>query len=697
MLGADARQDAGKRSNEAGGKSFRFNPLSEEFHQDPYPVYERLLRENPRSRMLGSWVFTSFADVVKVLSSRTYSSRLFEDIIWKNKPDFGIPEPDPIQYFIRKAIVFTENPDHARLRRLTNNGFTQRQIDSERELIGTIVDAAIERGLRDGASDVVSAIAEPVPLRVMAGRLGLDVDAHPDFARWINDARQLLDPGLMTKSDYERAHASMSRLLAVMRGHVDSCPFHGDGGLIEKFASARWGEDKLDRDEIPLLSIMTFVAGTETTKALIGNSVHLLLTHPDQLALLRRDRSLLRNAVDEVMRYESPLQQTKRVAIEDSAFDDITIRKGEQILLCLGAANRDPAQFADPQRFDISRRNSDTHLAFGYGMRNCLGGSLAAMIAEVVIERLLVDRADVTLTGATPRWQTQSRILRSLETLPIRFDAAANSGQMGIDDAPVSSSTSWLRRAPFHRGTRCLLVCFPHAGGGVLSFNGWSRWLPDWLSLVRAQLPGRDGLAAIAPIEQAEAFAPRYLTALRQLGNHPVILYGHSLGAILAFDLARGMRRLGYRPPIALCVSGRRAPSLALSHAPLWSMPDDTLIALMRRMGGPMVDVFDNPRWRNNVFPLMRADLAASDRYRYVAEAPLDCPIVAFHGVDDPVVKEPEVIAWGAETACDFRLIPLAGRHFFEVAEQQRMVETIVAGAEVYLSNRSEGRETQYG
>jgi medium-chain acyl-[acyl-carrier-protein] hydrolase len=265
-----------------------------------------------------------------------------------------------------------------------------------------------------------------------------------------------------------------------------------------------------------------------------------------------------------------------------------------------------------------------------------------------------------------------------------------------MDDGPTNSPPSWLRRAPSHSETRCLLVCFPHAGGGVLSFNGWSRWLPDWLVLVRAQLPGRDSLAAIAPIEQAEEFVPKYLVALWQLGNYPIILYGHSLGAILAFDLARGMRRLGCRTPIALCVSGRRAPSLALSHTPLWSLPDDALTAIMREMGGPMVGVFDNPRWRNSVFPLMRADLAVSDRYRYVDEAPLDCPIVAFHGVDDPVVKVEEVMAWGSETACDFRFVPLAGRHFFDVAEQQRLVQTIIAKAEAHLSDHGEGREAQY-
>ncbi|HXZ02886.1 MAG TPA: cytochrome P450 [Stellaceae bacterium] len=429
MLKADLRQNsAAQPPGSTGRKPLRFNPVSEEFHQDPYPVYQWLQRDEPRYRLLGSWVLTRFADVVEVLSNRAYSSRLFEDIIWKNKPDFGIPEPDPIQFFIRKAIVFTENPDHARLRRLTNDSFTQRQIDAERPLIAAVVDAAIERAARSGVADVVEAIAEPVPLRVMAGRLGLEVDAHPGFARRINDARQLLDPGLMTREDYERTHASMTELMEIMRKQAGGgCPFHGVGkhNLMEGLEAARWGEDRLDHEEILLLSIMTFVAGTETTKALIGNSIYLLLSHPDQLALLRRDRSLLRNAVEEVMRYESPLQQTKRVAIEDTRLGDASIRKGEQLLLCLGAANRDPAQFADPQRFDIGRANANEHLAFGYGMRNCLGGGLAATIAETVIERLLLDRTDVTLAGDGLHWQTKSRILRSLQRLPVRLGAAA--------------------------------------------------------------------------------------------------------------------------------------------------------------------------------------------------------------------------------------------------------------------------------
>ncbi|HXZ02887.1 MAG TPA: thioesterase domain-containing protein [Stellaceae bacterium] len=258
-----------------------------------------------------------------------------------------------------------------------------------------------------------------------------------------------------------------------------------------------------------------------------------------------------------------------------------------------------------------------------------------------------------------------------------------------MGDAEVTPLAGWLRLPPVQAATRALLLCFPHAGGNALSFNGWAKDLPDWLGLVRALLPGRDDLAALAPVEQAEEMAPRYLAALAQLGDYPLIFYGHSLGAILAFDLARAMRRRGLRPPLALCVSGRRAPPLPLSHAALSTLADAALIAAMREMGGPMIGIFDNPRWRDRLFPLMRADLAVSDHYRYAAEAPLGCPIIAFHGAEDSLVKAAEVMAWRAETIGGFRFLPVEGRHFFEAPTRRRIIATIVAEAEARLADRA--------
>lgn len=258
-----------------------------------------------------------------------------------------------------------------------------------------------------------------------------------------------------------------------------------------------------------------------------------------------------------------------------------------------------------------------------------------------------------------------------------------------MGEAAVTPLASWLRAPPARAGRRALLVCFPHAGGNALSFNGWAKSLPGWLGLVRALLPGREDLAALAPADRAEELAPRYLGALAQLGDHPLILYGHSLGAILAFDLARAMRRRGLRPPLALCVSGRRAPSLPLSHAALSSLADAALIAAMREMGGPMIDIFEDPRWRDRLFPLMRADLAVSDHYRYVAEAPLACPIIAFHGAEDSLVKAAEVMAWRAETIGGFRFLPVEGRHFFDAPVRRHIIETIVAEADARLADRA--------
>lgn len=250
----------------------------------------------------------------------------------------------------------------------------------------------------------------------------------------------------------------------------------------------------------------------------------------------------------------------------------------------------------------------------------------------------------------------------------------------------MTPATSWLRAAPVRDDTRALLICFPHAGGSALSFNAWAKWLPDWLMLVRAQLPGRDDLATIGPLDQAASLVPHYLRAVLQLGDHPLILYGHSLGAILAFELARAMRRAGLRLPLALCVSGRRAPPLALSHAALWALSDMALVSAMREMGGPMSSVFDNPRWRDRLFPLIRADLAISDRYHPLAEAPLGCPIIAFHGADDSLVKAAEVKAWGAETVGGFHFLSLAGRHFFDTQAQRLIVDTITADAQARLT-----------
>lgn len=403
----------------------RFNPFSEDFRRNPYTVYARLRSREPVNRFMGTWVLTRYRDVVAVLKDRRFSSTLFPDTVRKSKPDFGDPPPDPVEAFVAKAIVFTENPDHARLRHLVNPSFNAKAMEAERPLIERVVDELLGRVLAKGYCDGVSELADLVPLYVTAERIGLPREIALDIRTWVHEVRRLLDPGLMTRADYRSAYDALHAFLKVLRSMLPGRRERPGHDLISQLLAARHGEDRLTDDEVMLTCIMSFVAGTETTKFLIGNGVLAFLQHPEELRRLRERPELLANAVDEVLRYDAPLQQTKRVALADVEVSGVTIRKGEQVLLCLGAANRDPEQFADPDRFDISRGKSNAHIGFGYGMRGCLGGIMASLEAKVAFERLFLRDLNIELAGAELHWQKESRILRGPSELPLRITRRA--------------------------------------------------------------------------------------------------------------------------------------------------------------------------------------------------------------------------------------------------------------------------------
>lgn len=239
-----------------------------------------------------------------------------------------------------------------------------------------------------------------------------------------------------------------------------------------------------------------------------------------------------------------------------------------------------------------------------------------------------------------------------------------------------------LRTPDLDDRCRGLLICLAHAGAGASSFNGWTRQLPDWLGLVRAQLPGREDLARLPARRNVHDIVALLRPEVGALPPVPIALYGHSLGAIVAFELAREMRRAAMRQPVALYVSGRRGPRLPLSHAALYTLPDDELLHVFQEMGAPSLAALDKPAWRDAFFAMVRADLEVSDAYRYTADAPLDCPIHAFHGERDLYVAHDEMAAWGEESATGFRLDSLSGRHFFDAGGRDRLIETIVGDLE---------------
>jgi cytochrome P450 len=399
----------------------RFNPLEPEFRACPYPTYARLRVEAPYLRALGTLVLTRYRDVLEVLKSRQFSVDLIPQTITRHALGLGVGGIEQAIRFIRNSIVFTDNPAHARLRMLINQAYLPGVVKELAPLIGREVDRLLDTIPPDGACDLIRDLAAPLPVHVLCEWMQVPRAEHGAIAGHIHVIRYLLDPGMNKRAQLEAVISSLATLTAFFVEHARAVRGN-DGGLIARLSAAEADGDRLAEEEVAFACIMSFVAGLETTQGLIGNAVHALLDHPDQLALLRREPERLTPAVEEAIRFEAPLQLTKRVTTKPSRIGQTQSAAGEQILLCLGAANRDPDVFSDPDRYDMTRAGAP-HVGFGYGMHACLGGLLARVQCETVLRRLIERYREIRRSPGAPRWQSHSVILRGLAALPLTFAA----------------------------------------------------------------------------------------------------------------------------------------------------------------------------------------------------------------------------------------------------------------------------------
>lgn len=401
-----------------------FNPFSPEFRRNPYPVYAALRDREPVKRVVGSWLVSRHADVLAVLRGRQFSSSRIPELVKRRGSGLeraAAGDYDGIESFIAKAIVFTENPDHARLRRLVNSTFDAAAVAAERPAIEAIARELLVQPLADGGMEGLADFADKLPMYLMCHRMGLPREMGPVMRDWAAEARMLLDPTLMAPADFGRVETVVREALAYLAGVVEERKRRPGGDIISILLASRDRDDRLSEQEVALTCLMSFVAGHETTKHLIGNGILCLLLHPDQAALLRAGSAIAAHATEEVLRFEPPLQQTKRVAIAEAEIGGVTIREGEQVLLLLASANRDAAVFADPDRFLITRGDLQAHVGFGYGMRACLGGGLANLEAAIALELLFGGDVRVELAADDVEWQDGAVILRGLTQLPLRL------------------------------------------------------------------------------------------------------------------------------------------------------------------------------------------------------------------------------------------------------------------------------------
>lgn len=255
--------------------------------------------------------------------------------------------------------------------------------------------------------------------------------------------------------------------------------------------------------------------------------------------------------------------------------------------------------------------------------------------------------------------------------------------------AKVRRRNIWIREWPgpgYEADGAVKLICFHHGGGGASSFSSWRRLLPPAIELLRVQLPGREDRADEMAHGDIESLIPALTCQLAPLFDRPVAFYGHSLGAIIAFEALRRLRRQSLTLPVALFVSGRRAPHLPLSHPAYSLASDEGLVEYLATMGGMSARLLTKPHWRSRLFPLVRQDLRISDLYVYRHEAPLPCPIVYFAGAADRWVKPHEWQGWQLHGASEFRTRVLAGGHFFTGDEHAVIVADVVACLQRYLN-----------
>ncbi|HZU27433.1 MAG TPA: cytochrome P450 [Bryobacteraceae bacterium] len=384
--------------------------FSDELRRNPYPAYDQLRRVAPiaHNPAAACWMILDYECARAALKdSDTFSSSLAT----------SIARPTP-QWFI-----FFDPPRHTRLRGLIMRAFTPKMVAGLepriRDLSAELLDAVVDRGEMDLATD----FAVPLPMMVIAGMIGIPAEDWARFRRWSDSILKLsytLTAGAVATAATQEYFAVTAEMKAWLPALIDQRRASPGDDLLTNLVHAELDGERLTEDEILAFVQLLLIAGNETTSNLINNAVLSFIENPEQMARLRRTPELLPWAIEEVLRYRSPLQWVFRGTTRDFEFRGHTIPAGQLVLVMLGAANRDPAQFAEPDRFDITR-DPNPHLAFGHGIHFCVGAPLSRMEARIALGDLL-QRTDNLELASTKPWEPRKALhVLGPASLPVRF------------------------------------------------------------------------------------------------------------------------------------------------------------------------------------------------------------------------------------------------------------------------------------
>jgi cytochrome P450 len=390
---------------------------------NPYPIYSRLREQTPvvEVETVGLWLVSRYDDVVFALKRPELFSSQRDPALIRRMVDPRLQQSPEFDLLNDMSIATVDPPAHTRLRKLINLAFTPRAINRLEARICELVRALLDKILPAREFDLIEALAVPLPVIVIAEMLGVDPARRADFKRWSDDlmsgsrfAGELDDPTIERLIQSRREFVEFFREAIELRRRVP----HDD--LLGDLVRAEVEREVLSPNEVLTMAVLLMIAGNETTTNLIGNAMAEILEHPEQLSQLRADPALIPNFIEEVLRFRSPASMLVRTLTEELTLHGITIPKGETVALLVASANRDPEQFPEPDRFDITRERP-AHLAFGYGIHFCVGASLSRLEAKIAFEELFRRLPPFSREPGPLDWMPNSS-LRGLRSLRLRFD-----------------------------------------------------------------------------------------------------------------------------------------------------------------------------------------------------------------------------------------------------------------------------------
>lgn len=402
---------------------------ADRFAQDPYPAYRRLREEDAVywSEAWGAWLITRYDDVVATLrdherfSSRGRLVELIDALPAEARADAG-----PLrEHFSTSGLIHSDPPDHTRMRSLISRAFSPRTIAALEPRVTRIVDELLDRVDPERPFDAMTALAYPLPAIVIAELLGALPEDRERFRAWSDGIVAFQGEGRAIPEAVPVSARAVAEMRAYISELIEARRVTPHEDLLGDLVAVEEAGAQLTTDEIYSTCVTFLIGGHETTTSLIASGLYCLLRHPEQMEAARADDDSLASAIEECLRFESPIQRTFRRVTEDTELEGRSMRKGQIVIQLLGAANRDASRFERAEAFDISRR-PNRHIAFGSGVHFCIGAPLARLEARVALRAVMQRMPGLELAVDDVEWQTGKSLFRCVRSLPVRVPGRAS-------------------------------------------------------------------------------------------------------------------------------------------------------------------------------------------------------------------------------------------------------------------------------